>query len=173
MVNACHRNTVEGAGLGTFAATFTNILIEDNTVFTHGNGVKRTSFHAFGLRALTALYGLCHVLGNLNLDTRRKVVAVRVHVEYILSRVIERGLKMGGRTADITIALSDQPGQLSGVSSIIAEHGANVVSVNYDSTDLDMNITDCFLKLGIETRDNAHIESIKQALTSAGFEVCG
>jgi len=50
--------------------------------------------------------------------------------------------------------------------------GANVVSVNYDSTDLDMNITDCFLKLGIETRDNAHIESIKQALTSAGFEVC-
>ena len=90
----------------------------------------------------------------------------------ILSRVIERGLKMGGRTADITIALSDQPGQLSGVSSIIAEHGANVVSVNYDSTDLDMNITDCFLQLGIETRDNAHIESIKQALTSAGFEVC-
>ena len=48
----------------------------------------------------------------------------------ILSRVIERGLKMGGRTADITIALSDQPGQLSGVSSIIAEQGANVVSVN-------------------------------------------
>ena len=90
----------------------------------------------------------------------------------ILSRVIERGLKMGGRTADITIALSDQPGQLSGVSSIIAEQGANVVSVNYDSTDLDMNITYCFLKLGIETRDNAHIESIKQALTSAGFEVC-
>ena len=90
----------------------------------------------------------------------------------ILSRVIERGLKMGGRTADITIALSDQPGQLSGVSSIIAEQGANVVSVNYDSTDLDMNITDCFLKLGIETRDNAYIESIKQALTSAGFEVC-
>lgn len=51
----------------------------------------------------------------------------------ILSRVIERGLKMGGRTADITIALSDQPGQLSGVSSIIAEQGANVVSVNYDA----------------------------------------
>ena len=90
----------------------------------------------------------------------------------ILTLLEQQKLKMGGRTADITIALSDQPGQLSGVSSIIAEQGANVVSVNYDSTDLDMNITDCFLKLGIETRDNAHIESIKQALTSAGFEVC-
>lgn len=91
----------------------------------------------------------------------------------ILSRVIERGLKMGGRTADIRIALSDRPGQLSGVSRIIAEQGANVVSVNYDSTDLDMNITDCYLNIGVETRDFEHIVSIKQALKDAGFVVCG
>ena len=78
----------------------------------------------------------------------------------ILSRVIERGLKMGGRTANITIALSDRPGQLAGVSEVIASHGANVVSVNYDSTDLDMNITDCYLKIGVETRDYQHIIQI-------------
>lgn len=90
----------------------------------------------------------------------------------ILSRVIERGLKMGGRTADITIALSDKPGQLMGVSQIIAQLGANVVSVNYDSTDLDMNITDCYLKIGVETRDYNHIVQIKAALKEAGFEVC-
>lgn len=90
----------------------------------------------------------------------------------ILSRVIERGLKMGGRTANITIALSDKPGQLSGVSHVIAQQGANVVSVNYDSSDLDMNITDCYLNIGIETRNYQHIVQIKQALTEAGFEVC-
>ena len=90
----------------------------------------------------------------------------------ILSRVIERGLKRSGRKANITIALSDKPGQLSDVSRIIAETGANVTSVNYDSTDLDMNITDCYLKIGVETRDYAHIVSIKQALKAAGFEVC-
>ncbi|WP_294777534.1 threonine ammonia-lyase [uncultured Eubacterium sp.] len=89
----------------------------------------------------------------------------------ILSRVIERGLKMGGRTADIVIALSDKPGQLSGVSQIVAEQGANVVSVNYDSTDLDMNITDCYLKIGVETRNFEHIVSVKKALTDAGFKV--
>ncbi|MCM1365049.1 MAG: threonine ammonia-lyase [Faecalibacterium sp.] len=89
----------------------------------------------------------------------------------ILSRVIERGLKMGGRTANITIALSDRPGQLSEVSSIIAETGGNVTAVNYDSTDLDMNITDCYLRIEIETRDYAHIVAIKQALKSKGFEV--
>lgn len=90
----------------------------------------------------------------------------------ILSRVIERGLKMGGRTADIVIALSDKPGQLSGVSQIIADQGANVVSVNYDSTDLDMNITDCYLKIGVETRNFEHIVSVKKALADAGFKVC-
>ncbi|MDE5670201.1 MAG: threonine ammonia-lyase [Eubacterium sp.] len=90
----------------------------------------------------------------------------------ILSRVIERGLKMSGRKANITIALSDKPGQLSDVSNIIAETGANVTSVSYDSTDLDMNITDCYLKIAVETRDYAHIIAIKQALKDAGFEVC-
>ncbi len=90
----------------------------------------------------------------------------------ILSRVIERGLKMSGRKANITIALSDKPGQLSDVSNIIAGTGANVTSVSYDSTDLDMNITDCYLRIGVETRDYAHIVSIKQALKAAGFEVC-
>ena len=90
----------------------------------------------------------------------------------ILSRVIERGLKMSGRKANITIALSDKPGQLSDVSNIIAGTGANVTSVSYDSTDLDMNITDCYLRIGVETRDYTHIVSIKQALKAAGFEVC-
>lgn len=90
----------------------------------------------------------------------------------ILSRVIERGLKMSGRTASITIALSDKPGQLSDVSGIIAKTGANVTSINYDSTDLDMNITDCYLRISVETRDFAHITAIKNALKDAGFEVC-
>lgn len=89
----------------------------------------------------------------------------------ILSRVIERGLKMSGRTANITIALSDKPGQLAAVSAIVAEQGGNVVSVNYDSTDLDMNITDCYLKIAVETRDFDHIEEIKTALKAAGFAV--
>lgn len=90
----------------------------------------------------------------------------------ILSRVIERGLKMSGRTANITIALSDKPGQLSDVSGIIAKTGANVTSINYDSTDLDMNITDCYLRISVETRDFAHIVAIKNALKESGFEVC-
>lgn len=89
----------------------------------------------------------------------------------ILSRVIERGLKMSRRKATITIALSDKPGQLTEVSSIVSKTGANVTNVNYDYTDLGMNITDCYLKLSVETRDFEHIEEIKKALIEKNFEV--
>lgn len=89
----------------------------------------------------------------------------------ILSRVIERGLKMAGRKTNITISLSDKPGQLSDVSRIIAQTGANVTSINYDSTDLGMNITDCLLKINMETRDSSHVKEIKKALKSEGFNV--
>lgn len=87
----------------------------------------------------------------------------------ILSRVIDRGLMMSGRSAKIKIALSDKPGQLSGVASIIAEMGGNVVLVEYDHADLDLNITDCFLRVSVETRDHDHIEAIKAALVKGGF----
>lgn len=89
----------------------------------------------------------------------------------ILSRVIERGLKMSGRKANITIALSDKPGQLADVSRIVAQTGGNVTSINYDSTDLDMNITDCYLRLDVETRNEEHVDAIKKALKEEGFEV--
>ena len=89
-----------------------------------------------------------------------------------LARKSEGGRKGGGKSANITIALSDKPGQLADVSKIISQTGANVTSVNYDSTDLDMNITDCYLRIGVETRDYDHAVAIRAALKDAGFEVC-
>ena len=91
----------------------------------------------------------------------------------ILSRVINRGLLMAGRTARLHIELSDTPGQLVAVSTILAECGANVTGVDHNRTSNNKNITDCFLDIAIETRDHAHIEQIKKALTDGGFNVTG
>ena len=87
----------------------------------------------------------------------------------ILSRVITRGLVMSGRKVNLMIALEDKPGQLTRVSDIISACGANVISVHHDRADTNMAITSCFLKLGLETRNMAQIEEIKQRLTEAGF----
>ena len=89
----------------------------------------------------------------------------------ILSRVITRGLITSGRNTMLQIALEDKPGQLVGVSRIVSECGANVVSVDYDRFDPSLPISDCILRVGLETRDRAQIELIKTALTEHGLSV--
>ena len=89
----------------------------------------------------------------------------------ILSRVITRGLVMGGRNSILQIALEDKPGQLLGVSEIISRCGGNVVSVHHERSDANMAISSCFLKIGMETRDFAQIQTIKDELTRAGFRI--
>ena len=46
-----------------------------------------------------------------------------------------------------------------------------MVSVQHDGSDPNMPISSCFLKLTLETRDNAQIEQIRQELTKAGFQL--
>ena len=89
----------------------------------------------------------------------------------ILNRVITRGLVMSGRKANLTIALEDKPGQLQQVANIVSRCGSNVVSVLHDGSDPNMPISSCFLKLTLETRDNAQIEQIRQELAKAGFQL--
>lgn len=89
----------------------------------------------------------------------------------ILSRVITRGLLKAGRSADLTIALQDKPGQLKDVSRIIAELGGNVTSIHHDRANEGMDINGCFLHIVMETRDWAHVEEIRKALSDAGFQI--
>ncbi|MCR4925532.1 MAG: threonine ammonia-lyase [Clostridiales bacterium] len=89
----------------------------------------------------------------------------------ILSRVINRGLIKTGRSTDITLELADKPGQLTDVSKIISEKGANVVSIYHDRTELDTEINGCYLRLRLETRNYEHVEEIKYALAKAGYKI--
>ncbi|MEG0829378.1 MAG: threonine ammonia-lyase [Anaerovoracaceae bacterium] len=89
----------------------------------------------------------------------------------ILNRVITRGLIMSGRRNTLTIALTDKPGQLVGVSTIISNCGGNVVAVHHDNGDANMAINSCFLKIVMETKDRTQGEEIKAQLTKAGFNL--
>ena len=89
----------------------------------------------------------------------------------ILSRVINRGLLMGGRQCSLTLELMDKPGQLVGVSQIIAECGGNVTAVLHERTNEGTAVNGCYLKLQIETRNFEHIRQIKTKLALNGFKV--
>ena len=89
----------------------------------------------------------------------------------ILSRVIKRGLLKSGRSDTLTIQLEDKPGQLKGVSAIISDLGGNVVSIHHERASEDSDITECLLRLVLETRNYEHIRSIRDELTRQGFKI--
>ena len=133
-------------------------LIEKQKLIAEGAGAVSVAAAMFGKLPLSGKKAVCVVSGG-NIDVN------------ILSRVITRGLVMSGRNANLMIALEDKPGQLQGVSEIISRCGANVVSVHHDRGDTSMPVTSCFLKLGLETRDHAQIDQIREELTKAGFKL--
>lgn len=134
------------------------MLIEQQKLIAEGAGAVAVAAAMFGKLPIAGKRVACMVSGG-NIDVT------------ILSRVISRGLLKGGRSADLTIALLDKPGQLSTISDIIANLGGNVVSIHHDRADLDMDINACYLHIVMETRDHAHVAEIRQALTNAGFQI--
>ena len=131
-------------------------LIEKQKLIAEGAGAVSVAAAMFDKVDIKGKKAVCLVSGG-NIDVN------------ILSRVITRGLVMSGRNTNLMIALEDKPGQLQGVSEIISRCGGNVVNVHYDHADTSMAITSCFIKLGLETRDMAQIQHIKDELTKAGF----
>ncbi|MDE6497037.1 MAG: threonine ammonia-lyase [Muribaculaceae bacterium] len=88
-----------------------------------------------------------------------------------LSRVITRGLSKSGRNYTFIIDLADKPGQLSGVCNVIADTGGNIISVAHERINTSAEINGCTIRLELETRDAAHIASIREALAAKGYNV--
>ena len=135
-------------------------LMERQKVVAEGAGAVPVAAAMFDKLPLAGKRVVCIVSGG-NIDVN------------ILSRVINRGLAMSGRKVTMEIRLTDKPGQLQQVSTIIAELGANVVSVDYDLSDPDLPISSCTLRVGMETRDQAQIDQIRAKLVGEGFALVG
>ena len=139
-------------------ATAILAMIEKQKLIAEGAGAVSVAAAMFHKLPIQGKKVVCLVSGG-NIDVN------------ILSRVITRGLVTSGRNANLVIALEDKPGQLVGVSEIISQCGANVVSVRHERSDPNMAISSCFLRVGMETRYFAKIEEIRRRLTEAGFEI--
>ena len=133
-------------------------LNEQHKLVTEGAGAVGVAAVMFGKLPVEGKK-VCCLLSGGNIDVN------------ILSRVIERGLLMSGRSALITVELLDKPGQLRDVSATIAEQGGNVVSVHYERANEGSDINGCFLRIQIETRNHDHIVKIRKALADKGFKL--
>lgn len=133
-------------------------LMEQQKLVTEGAGAVAVAAAMFGKVDLKGKKAVCLLSGG-NIDVT------------ILSRVIKRGLLMSGRSCQLTVELLDKPGQLLGVSEIIARLGGNVTSVRHERANEGSDVNGCYLRITLETRNFEHIAAIRSALTEAGFKL--
>ncbi|MBO5338594.1 MAG: threonine ammonia-lyase [Clostridia bacterium] len=133
-------------------------LMEKHKLVTEGAGAIAVAAAMFDKLDIKGKKTVCLLSGG-NIDVT------------ILSRVIKRGLLMSGRTAQLMIELADKPGQLKNVSRIIADLGGNVISVHHERANEGSDVTGCYLRIMLETRNYDHIAEIKKALTDFGFKL--
>ena len=133
-------------------------LMEQHKLVTEGAGACAVAAAMFGKVDISGKKTVC-ILSGGNIDVT------------ILSRVIKRGLLMSGRTSQLTVELVDKPGQLVGVSKIIADLGGNVISIHHERANEGSDVNGCYLRITLETRNFEHIELIRNALSDAGFKI--
>ncbi len=133
-------------------------LIEQHKLISEGAGAVSVAAAMFNKAPVKGKKTVCLVSGG-NIDVT------------ILSRVIKRGLLKSGRSVSLVIELVDKPGQLQGVSEIIARHGGNVVSIHHERANENSDVNGCFLRIVLETRNFEHINEIKDDLISSGYKL--
>ena len=133
-------------------------LIEKQKMIAEGAGavsVAAAMFHKFPIEGKKVV----SVVSGGNIDVT------------ILSRVITRGLMKSGRNSILRLELVDKPGQLKDVSRIIADCGANVISVHHEHEGSTADVNGCYLRIVLETIDVSQIQRVTSALKAEGFKL--
>jgi threonine dehydratase len=99
------------------------------------------------------------VLSGGNLDPR------------VLATVITRSLARTGRLTHLAVDLSDTPGALAELATVIGDHGANIVEVEHRRDVPTLQLRRARLEVTIETRNREHVEEVVAALEAEGWPV--
>ncbi len=91
----------------------------------------------------------------------------------MIARLIERGLNKAGRRIKFKTVLKDRPGRLEQLLGLVADLGANVLTINHDHYKAKVPIDRAEVELELETRNHDHAEEIYSQLVEAGYEIIG
>ena len=133
-------------------------LIEKQKLVSEGAGATAVAAVMYGHLPVEGKKVVCLVSGG-NIDVN------------ILNRVITRGLAKNGRICSFELEVDDKPGALSRVLQIVADNGANVLSVNHERVAGASQVNSCVLHLELETLDSDHVGRISDAFRNAGYVI--
>ncbi len=87
----------------------------------------------------------------------------------MMDRLLQFGLGAAGRHLRLRTELTDRPGALVGLSTVIAEQGANIFEVVHHRVGSSRSVNVVDLELTLEVNDHAHGEAVIHALREAGY----
>jgi threonine dehydratase len=87
----------------------------------------------------------------------------------MLISVMRHGLTIGGRYLVVRTHLSDRPGELIKLLSLVAEERGNVISVEHHREGMDIPVTETEVELTLVTRDEEHCVQILDAMADRGY----
>jgi threonine dehydratase len=88
----------------------------------------------------------------------------------LLGRILTKGLVKNGRIMRLQVRISDTPGSLARVLSLIAEAKANVLHIDHHRYARTLPLYTTAVDLELETRGDPHIREIEALLSDAGYE---
>lgn len=88
----------------------------------------------------------------------------------MFASVILRDLVRSGQLMRFDVPISDQPGALAALATILGEQGANIVDVAHDRLSLSLNPKGAALDLVVQLQGAEHGEQVVDALRARGFD---
>ena len=67
--------------------------------------------------------------------------------------------------------ISDQPGGLARLLTLIGENGANLIEVEHVREGVDLHVWETGVQLVLEVRDRPHGEAVLSAARTGGYEL--
>lgn len=133
-------------------------IMEKQKLVAEGAGAVATAAAMFG-KVDVAGKNVCAVLSAGNVDVTT------------LERIISRGLAHSGRITTFTTILPDRPSTLAGFLALVSHQGVNVLDIQHERGGVDTSVTSCFVRLRVETRNQAHVDELYQHLREAGYPI--
>jgi threonine dehydratase len=84
----------------------------------------------------------------------------------LIDGIVRHGLESRGRFASFWVTVPDEPGHLAQVLTTMGELGGNVLSVDHHREGTNRAFGTVMIRIAIETRSQAHIVSILEALSA-------
>jgi threonine dehydratase len=89
----------------------------------------------------------------------------------MLISVMRHGLTVAGRYLVVRTQLSDRPGELIKLLSLVAEERGNVISVEHHREGMDIPVTETEVELTLVTRDEEHCQRLLSAMEERNYAV--